>query len=153
MDTFDNNDELRDAPTLRGIPKVDPFVVPDGFFDRFPQQMQQRIAAEQARRARWSMGLPMWTVKPAFGALALVAVVVLAWALWPSTDPAIAPTQLAAYETPDHLTDDLEAEDIYAALSADDPLLAEADLGLTNEELAEYIDREELPLDLLMEEL
>ncbi len=153
MDALDNNDELRDAPTLRSISKVDPFVVPDGFFDRFPQQMQQRIAAERARRTRWSWGLPEWVVKPAFGALAVVAVGILAWTLWPTKDTAVDSAQLAVYETLDHVTDDLEADDIYAALSTDDPLLAEADLGLTSEELAEYIEREELPLDLLMEEL
>lgn len=153
MDAIDNNDELRDAPTLRSIPKVDPFVVPDGFFDRFPQQMQQRIAAEHVRGTRWSWGLPIWAVKPAFGALTLFAVIILAWTLWPTKDTAVDSAQLATYETLDHVTDDLEADDIYAALSTDDPLLAEADLGLTGDELAEYIEREELPLDLLMEEL
>lgn len=153
MDTFDNNDELRDAPTLRSIPKVDPFVVPDGFFDSFPQLMQQRIADEHARKARWSLSLPEWVVKPAFGVLAMAAVAALVWTCWPAADPVTEPVQLSAYETPEHVTDDLEADDIYAALSANDPLLAEADLAFTDEELAEYIEREELPLDLLIEEL
>jgi hypothetical protein len=128
MDIHDDN-ELRNAPTLRSIPQVDPFVVPDGFFDRFPQLVQQRIAEDQATSGRWSWNLP-GLMRPALGALALITVVILTWVLWPRSADGVQQEQLATYETPDHVSDDLEADEVYSALASDDPLLAEADLGL-----------------------
>jgi len=152
MDTLDNNDELRSAPNLRAIPKADPFVVPDGFFERFPHLVQQRIVEDRARSANWSWNLSGW-LRPAIGALALLAVVALAWVLWPKAEGDVLDQQLASYGTPDHVSDELDAEDVYTALSTNDPLLAEVDLTMTDAELAEYVEQEELPLDLLIEEL
>ncbi|HMC98350.1 MAG TPA: hypothetical protein VKG92_11880 [Flavobacteriales bacterium] len=145
------NDELQQAPGLRSIPRTDPFVVPDGFFERFPQVVQQRIAEDRGRSRRWSLELSGW-LRPAVGALAAIVVITLAWMLWPKAGEDLPEAQVAAYETPEHVWDEIDAEDVYTALSTDDPLLAEVDLTLSDEEMADYIEQEELPLDLLIEE-
>jgi len=76
MEQLDGHDELeRLAPKLHGLPKTDPFTVPDGFFERFPHQVQAAIA-EGARtpvRAwtwwkRAAIALPVIALL-AFGAL------------------------------------------------------------------------------------
>ncbi|MEO8588679.1 MAG: hypothetical protein ABI432_04870 [Flavobacteriales bacterium] len=152
MNAHDDTNELRSAPTLRSIPDVDPFVVPDGFFDRFPQLVQQRIAEDRLTSQRWSWSLA-GLMRPAIGGLALITVVILTWVSWPTSNGDVRQAQLATYETPDHVSDDLEADEVYTALSSDAPLLAEADLTLSDAELAEYIEQEEIPLDLLIEEL
>ena len=61
----DINGTDRAAPTLHGLPKVDPFVVPAGFFERFPHQVGDAIASRQGRRQgawqpwmRWAFALP-----------------------------------------------------------------------------------------------
>ena len=144
----DHNDELRDAPVLRSIPKTDPFVVPDGFFERFPHALQQRISEQRGR----SPVLGGW-LRPAIGALAVLAVVVITWFLWPKSTSDLPRIAMSTYEQPEHVSDDLDAEELLAALSTGDPLLAEVDLALTETELAAYVEQEELPLDLLIEEL
>jgi len=66
MDHLDDLNELaRTAPTLHGLPKVDPFVVPDGFFERFPHAVGDAIAARERRVngvwrpwMRWALAVP-----------------------------------------------------------------------------------------------
>lgn len=44
------NDELRKiAPTLADIPKYNPFIVPDGYFDELPAVIQEKIIAVKKR--------------------------------------------------------------------------------------------------------
>ena len=50
MDTHTEHEDLKQlAPTLASIPKVDPFVVPQGLFERFPHR---RIAAQAQQKAQ-----------------------------------------------------------------------------------------------------
>lgn len=71
-DPDDTNALARTAPTLHGLPKVDPFVVPEGFFERFPHQVGDAIVASERRsKAGWRPWM-RW-------ALAVPAVVVLVW--------------------------------------------------------------------------
>lgn len=143
----DPHDELREAPVLRSIPKVDPFLVPDGFFERFPHAVQERVATK--RRPSVLGGL----LRPAIAACSLLAVVIITWVLWPKPASELPQIAVSTYETPEHVSDELEAEELFTALSTDEPLLAEVDVNLTDAELADYIEQEELPLDLLIEEL
>lgn len=56
MDPLEDSDELRkEAPTLFGIERTDPFEVPEGFFDRFPHDMQ-----EQVKSVRSGVSIPFW---------------------------------------------------------------------------------------------
>ena len=52
MERSDEMDELKHlAPTLHGLKRTDPFTVPDGFFERFPHQVQAAIVERQERSA------------------------------------------------------------------------------------------------------
>ena len=42
--------------------KRTPCDVPEGFFDRFPDRMMRRIAAERARRRRWRLTVAVSTM-------------------------------------------------------------------------------------------
>jgi hypothetical protein len=65
MDPLNEDNELkRQAPTLFGLPKADPFVVPSGFFEQFPHEVQARVT-ERSRTRDWgwwrrmAIALPM----------------------------------------------------------------------------------------------
>lgn len=145
-------DDLKDAPLLRSIPQHDPFVVPDGFFDRFPQAVQARIAAQ--RPARWSDRLAaLLRPRVAIGSLALLAIVATTWTLWPSGASKGTSALGVAVEPEEVLSAEVDDELLFAALASDGPLLDAVDLPLSDSELEAYLGNEELPLDLLIEEL
>lgn len=156
MEARHEHDELKDAPILRSIPKVDPFVVPDGFFEQFPHAVQARIAQRQGAWARFNgwigdLSLPLRLA----GATAVIAVIasVAFFALRnaPSTDQAlaaeitVAPTELDP--------SDVDEIELLAMMEDDPSFLNDAGDGLTADEMALYLENEELPLDLLIEEL
>jgi hypothetical protein len=51
------------GPDLQGFQKENPFLVPDGYFDRFPLKMSERIA-EQKKQSRFHFHS---LFKPSFG--------------------------------------------------------------------------------------
>ncbi len=147
-----NMDDLKDAPLLRSIPQHDPFVVPDGFFDRFPQTVQARIAAQQP--TSWSDRLvAMLRPRVWVGAVAVLAIVATTWSLWPTGTPSATSAHGVAIEPEELLSTDVDDELLFAALASDEPLLDAVDLPLSDTELEAYLENEELPLDLLIEEL
>ena len=147
-----DTDELKDAPLLRGIPLHDPFVVPDGFFDRFPQTVQARIAAQQP--ASWTDRLAaLLRPRRVIGSLAVITIVVTTWTLWPSGTSTGTASLGVAVEPEEVLSNDVDDELLFATLASDGPLLDAIDLPLTDSELEAYLENEELPLDLLLEEL
>lgn len=152
MNDLHNTDELKDATLLRGIPQHDPFVVPDGFFDRFPQTVQARIAAQ--RPTTWTDRLAgLLRPRIAISGLAVLAIVATTWTLWPSGPSAGTAALGAAVEPEEVLSADVDDELLFAALDGDEPLLDAVELPLSDTELEAYLENEELPLDLLIEEL
>lgn len=147
-----NTDELKDAPLLRSIPRYDPFVVPDGFFERFPQTIQARIAAQ--RPSSWTDQLAL-LLRPrvAIGSLAVLAIVATIWTLWPSGTSTGTAALGAAVEPEEVLSTEVDDELLFAALASDEPLLDAVELPFSDTELEAYLENEELPLDLLIEEL
>ncbi len=150
MRTEDHTDDLRRlAPTLASLPKIDPFVVPEGFFDRFPHQVQG-LVTRPARPA----GMPVWLKRVAF-ALPLAAAVAGAWWLVRDGD---APMQQAAVEIPDAGIDELELLDSPEAFAelAEEHAAVEAlpatSLELNDEELAVWLENESTdPTELIAE--
>lgn len=147
-----DTDDLKDAPLLRSIPQHDPFVVPDGFFDRFPQTVQAGIAAQTS--ASWSDRLAA-VLRPrvVIGSLAGLAIVATTWTLWPSEISDGTAALGVAVEPEEVLSTEVDDELLFAALMSDEPLLDAVDLPLSDTELEAYLENEELPLDLLIEEL
>jgi len=123
---FDNDDLERLAPNLAGIPKQDPFRVEEGFFERFPHQVQALVANE--KRSIWPS---VWLLRAAF---ALPVVGLLIGALWffQASPPTTDPNQVTN-------TESLSNEEMYL-LEADE-LLAD----LAPEELPEHAAASEAP--------
>ena len=152
MNDPNNTDELMDAPLLRSIPQHDPFVVPDGFFDRFPQAVQERIAAQAP--ISWSDRLAaMLRPRVVVGSLAAIAIVATTWMLRPAAPSGSTISLGVAVEPEEVLSNEVDDELLFAALNSNEPLLDAVDLPLSDAELEAYLENEELPLDLLMEEL
>lgn len=140
-------DELKDAPVLRNVTRVDPFKVPVGYFDRLPRTVMARIH-RTTRTDRW-MG--WWW--PATAAMATVALVFFLRSGRTATDPGHiasgtgSPTILA-----EHVLDHIDTHDLLAELAAEEAAIPHPGAGFSTEELAAYLDHAELPLELLTEQ-
>jgi len=150
---MERHDELDEAPILRSIAKEDPFVAPQGFFNTFPQAVQQHIQASTTTEregllARWSNTLwPRITI----GSLAGIAVAAIVWSVWPATDTT--PTELALAEPEELLESDVDEDLLYATLYTENDLMAAVALPEDDTEVLAYLENEDLPLDLLIEDL
>lgn len=155
MEPLDDKNELkRMAPTLHGLPKADPFAVPDGFFERFPHAVQAAITAGQpAPRIAW----PWW--KRMAIALPIAATVGLAiWVLLPGNGPVESP---AAAVTPlsDGELDALDDAEILAAFEdAETGDISTEDLGavalqLDDHELLAYLEHEDADIEDLITDI
>ncbi|MBL7945054.1 MAG: hypothetical protein JNN32_03250 [Flavobacteriales bacterium] len=146
-------DELREAPLLRSLPKEDPFVAPKDFFEFFPHAVQQ--AAYQVDRERRRHTPLLGDVKPLrfFGsAAALLGLLVAAIVLWPAPTPA-GPAVAQEWTVDEMLYSDLDVELIYADADIDTDLMDLVSLPEDDQAVLAYLESEDLPLDLLIEEL
>ncbi len=148
-----DTDDLGNAPLLKSIPKLDPFVVPDGFFDRFPHQVQARIAHTDQRTSS-SLWLRLSRAPALIGSLGTLLLVGLVWWAWPTEGPdpvAIIPE--TSLESDLTVLDELDDNQLYALWEGNAPPLSEIDLQLDTDDLIAYLENEELPYYLLAEEL
>lgn len=151
MELNDGPDELRDAPVLHSLRGKDPFVVPDGFFDSFPHAVQQQALAKVAPRplAPWRRIL-----RPALilGSLALIAGLAVRW-------PAPAPNDTSALLTvQDWTPEDLvrsgvDIRSVQTLLGPDESLMDVVELPDDDHAVIAYLENEDLPFDLLIEDL
>lgn len=144
--------ELNEAPLLKGMPKLDPFIVPDGFFDGLPHRVQERITSRQSQKAGvWSI---LWSrPRPALSVLAIAVLVTVIWVYWPASGPLDEPTYSLTVGPGEVLDPVADEELLYAMAASGQPLLDVPYLPLEEAELEAYIEHEEIPLDLLIEEL
>lgn len=154
MEQRNDNDELKDAPLLRAIQVQDPFRVPDGFFDRFPADVQARIVERKGRPigAGW-MAVPGWLrVSSAIGAVVLIIGAVVLLRSTPA-DQEMAAVPVIDLTTDDLLLDRYEMSELVRSIEEPDDLMAAIGPDVDHDALALYLENEELPLDLLIEEL
>jgi hypothetical protein len=149
MTTRNEHDELSPLPpTLASIPKVDPFVVPEGLFERLPHQVQARVTG-QRYVPTWSP----WVKRLAF-TLPLLAMLAGIW--WMLRSPET-PVEQAAVEIPETTFDELELFDDPAfyteLLETEEATLANADVDLTEDELAAWLELEQTDLTQMITEL
>ena len=152
MEHTNGPDELRDAPLLSKLRGSDPFVTPEGFFERFPQEVQQRIRSRE--RGRWSLRpvfRPAWVI-----ATLMVAVVVTVFMVM--REPTAPDLQAELTEEPATMPDELDLDSwdddqLLAEIVSEEGTVTGVAHDLDAEELAAYIEQEELPIDLILEEL
>lgn len=149
MNTRPEHEDLKSlAPTLASIPQVEPFVVPEGLFERFPHKVQAHVTSGPAR-LRW---LP-WVKRLAL-ALPLAAVLAGAWWMLRST---AAPVEQVAVVIPETTVDELELLDDPEALAplyeSEGSSVASANVDLTDDELAAWLETEQTDLPQLITEL
>lgn len=158
MESPHDTDPLAAAPLLQSIPKGIHFVVPDGFFERFPHQVQNAIARREAKRsslASW-LGLSPSALRLTWAAGAVLALVLAAFWLrpWHDAPAPIAMDGEAAAMLPSMEDLDWSEADLYALLEEEPAAWpASAGAGFTAEELEAYLLSTEPPFDLLTEEL
>ncbi|MBV6403646.1 MAG: hypothetical protein IT228_04625 [Flavobacteriales bacterium] len=132
----ENDDLERIAPMLSRIPRTDPFVLPEGFQDRFAQEVQARLPRATAAATRHS-----WLWRTAVALPVLAAMVAGWWMLRPHASqevPATAAATVPAAEAVVALEDDLLHDLSITELAEQAP--APAAPALTPEELAAYYD-------------
>ncbi len=138
MEHRHDTDPLSEAPLLRAIPKEDPFTAPEGFFDRFPMQVQSAIAQRKAapwwsrwmseapaRRIGWSMAAAalvavVWFVRPAAADTAMTTGVALTDADWVLADRELLAELASEGEPIPGIQHDLTADELAAYLQAHD---------------------------------
>lgn len=147
-------DPLEDAPLLRSIPRTDPFVVPEGFFEQFPHRVQAAVTRPPSLRTRlsdvWAALHPAIRVAGLGLALVLVALPFL-MDRRSDIDDAIAEVPTGKMDAVDALLDDDEA--LLAALAVDEDAFSAVGQGISDEELAAFVEQQELPLEFIAEEL
>lgn len=146
-------DELREAPLLRSLSKEDPFVAPKDFFEFFPHAVQQ--AAYQVDRERRRHTPLFGDVSPLRlfgGAAALLTVIIVAIISWPSPVTPSA-TTTAEWTVDEMLYSDIDLEPLYAETGAESDLMDVVSLPEDDQTVLAYLESEDLPLDLLIEEL
>jgi len=143
-------DELRNAPNLNKLAGHDPFVVPDGFFGRFPHSVARRVTKPRTLRERLLAmpGIAMIIARPAFASVLLIlASAIFYWALPVPLDNNAQSTEVLTEFDPESWED----QELIALLYPEPALLEGIGSGLTTEDLEEYLDSDELTLELLTE--
>ena len=123
---LDNEDLEHLAPNLARIPKMDPFHMEEGFFERFPHQVQALVAHE--KRGAWPS---VWVGRAAF-TLPLIALLIGGWWFFRPL-PQLPPADQVA------TTESLSTAELY--MLEEDGLLAD----LAPEELPEHAASSEAP--------
>lgn len=147
MERPDPTDLRHTAPLLHGIAKGDPFVVPDGFFERFPHQVQGLVAKPRQRAF-----LPWKRAAIALPLLVLLGIGIFRWADDGPTD-GTSPAALALDAT--DLSDaDLEEADLHELfLATNDTVSPWASIGLdlSDSEFLAYAEHEGIDLSELID--
>ena len=148
MNDLDDINELkRIAPTLFGLPKSDPFVVSETFFERFPHEVQAKVTAQRN-------AFPVWNLWKRV-AIALPVVALIAGGLWWMKRAPFVPPIAQVEVTP--LTNDeidqVEDNDLLASIDVSPTAdLGEVNVQLNDAELLAYLNNEQTDITQLITE-
>ena len=150
MKELNENEELRQsAPTLFGLPKQDPFVVKEGFFECFPHEVQALANAPQ----RTHYGI--WMKRAAFALPMLALIAFGIHSISDGTQPevntiaaiTISPEAAAQYMA----STDLDTPELLAELPVDEwPVFDAVTVQLSTDEAMAYLDHENIDLNDLI---
>ncbi len=148
-------DPLDDAPLLRSIPRTDPFVVPEGFFESLPQQV---IARTRRPLPVWRRALSAWQqAHPALKMAGLALVIAVSavpfmlndgsGTMRPNDKVAVSP---GAEDVDALLYDD---HDLLVALAMDQEAFSPVGADVPEDELIAFVEQQDLSLELIAEAL
>lgn len=150
MSALNNEDPIREAPNLSAIPKMDPFVVPEGFFEHFPHRVQARIV-QRCGNERWRPIL--W---PALAASTLILILLSIQLVdqqgQDTGSPALADEAILHGVGP--AEEDLlwlEEEDLYSELAWSEDVAIRPGEGFSQDELGAYLMYADIPLSMIAE--
>lgn len=153
MEPLNDHEELkRLAPKLHGLPKADPFVVPESFFDRFPHQVQAAIV----EGTRKDVPVGLWWKRLAI-ALPIIALLGLGTWWLQRTPVAVDPMAFTSDSLPADPTvmDDVDEYEVLALIEEHQgpaPDLGAVEIHLNETELLAYLDNENTDLtDLIID--
>lgn len=147
QDINEHNELERMAPTLHALPKEDPFVVPNGFFERFPHEVQAQLGATQRHGIQWN-----WWKRMAI-ALPVIAVITLGALHYAARSEGMAIGTIAMEPlTMDELLQYNENDLLAATEESELPTLGSVDLQLNKEEALAYFTHEQTDLTELIAE-
>ncbi|HRH39179.1 MAG TPA: hypothetical protein PK760_12590, partial [Flavobacteriales bacterium] len=127
----------------------------DGFFDRFPQMVQARIAEQEKRGlSGWFSQLSI-SVRAGIATASIACIGAIMFLALPTEAPPVIAQQPEVMIDPVEIDmEDLDDPELIAMLPADEPLMQHSAVNdLSDDELTAYIENEEIPEDLLLEEL
>ena len=142
----DNN-----SPFLNSLPKKDPFVVPEGFFERFPEMIAESVAERPSYLQRLLAGLLMPRISPRLALGSVLTVLALGLVFWlnePAKD-AVIPSAMT-HQTAVEPTDWQDAE-LYVLLEEGPDIWEGVSGSISTSELENYLETEDLDLELLNE--
>lgn len=140
MTPNEHDDIQRTAPLLHGIPKLDPFVESEDFFEHFPHQVQAAIHANEKK----PFSSRLWLRRLAF-ALPVIALVMAGtwWALRTDSTPDSSTFSAETLPNDPSVIDDLDDADLLAYLDevGDAPNdMGTVDVELSAPELLAYLE-------------
>lgn len=145
METDDN------SPFLNSLSKQDPFVVPAGFFERFPKNIGESIAKRPSLFQRLMAGLLMPQFSPQLALGSVITVLALGLVFWlnePAKDAGI-PSGIAHRTAMEPA--DWQDSELYVLLDGGPDLWAGVSGSISTSELEAFLETEDLDLELLNE--
>ena len=136
-----NENWQEQAPKLAQMEKVNPFVVPEGYFDTLSDRINNRIAQETKKPAKARI-IPMWTRYAAAACLTCVLGLTLYLNLKQTTPSKINWNEIPDQEITAYL--EMNLEDTDAALiinKLDEKAVPGLSAGANEQELATYINQ------------
>lgn len=102
---------------LQGFSRENPFRVPDGYFDRFPSVISDRIV-HQKRKSQFTLAIFLKPV-PAFAAAVVITAGIIAFNFLSSSNKPLTEEEITNYVYQEGIIEDLTDEDIleYASLN------------------------------------
>lgn len=146
-----NNEEMESSPLLNSLPKQDPFVVPAGFFERFPQSFSERLTERPSFMQRLLAQIVVLQPSPRLALGSVLAVLALGFVFWFQEPAEEASEQsLVAQEFPMEPIEWQDAE-LFALSDESSELWASVGSDISTTELEAFVENEDLDLELLNE--
>lgn len=138
---------------MSSLPKQDPFMVPHGFFERFPQTMLERVAERPSfiQRLLAPIMMPRKTPLLAFGSVIAVLGLGLGLVFWLQEPTKEASANLTATQYPFLEPTDWQDAELLTLMDEASELWMGVGNEISTTELEVFVETEDLDLELLNE--